>query len=131
MKYLTELEFEEMGLGVDDFIMLATKAETTIDIYTRYIYHSVSFEDDLPFRKEAVKKAVAFQIEYLNNSGITSADDKAIANSISIGRTSINYGTGGTSIDRRISQALNMSLDAINILKSVGFSGMEAVCYDR
>lgn len=130
MKYLTKEEFQNMGFSVDEFTKLSTKAERTIDIYTRYVYHSVSFEDEIPFKREAVKKAVAFQIDYLNESGILSADDKAITSSMSIGRTSINY-RSAYSGDRKISQALNMSLDAINILKSAGFGTVEAVCYDR
>lgn len=71
---------------------------------------------------------MAFQIAYLDVSGIMTADDKKTMQSVSIGRTSINYGSyvGGSD-----GQQYNLSLDAENVLKQAGFSLVVGVDYDR
>ncbi|HEP4268928.1 TPA: hypothetical protein VCR92_001901, partial [Streptococcus pyogenes] len=92
--------------------------------YKRFI----NFEDDFDYRKQAVKLAMAFQIAYLDVSGIMTADDKKTMTSVSIGRTSINY---GSSVGGSDGQQYNLSLDAENVLKQAGFSLVVGVDYDR
>ncbi|MFQ6839330.1 MAG: hypothetical protein ACLRTE_05120 [Streptococcus lutetiensis] len=130
MTYLTKAEFSDLGFDdVENFDKLAKRAEIAIDMYTQNIYKRfINFEDDFDYRKQAVKLAMAFQIAYLDVSGIMTADDKKTMTSVSIGRTSINY---GSSVGGSDGQQYNLSLDAENVLKQAGFSLVVGVDYDR
>ena len=128
MSYLTSNEYERLGFDeIDNFEQLEERANSVIDLYTDYFYHSVDFEKDNPIRKNAVKQAIAYQINYMDSSGITTAEDKASLNSLSIGRTTINYSNNTTNA---IKDSFNLSQDTINLLNSVGFGYKKAV-YDR
>lgn len=129
MNYLTLEEFKELGFAeIKDFSDLRQRAEMAIDLYTNYFYQNNNLEDDIPPRKKAVKLAIANQIRYLNESGILSAEDKINLNSVSIGRTTLNYGNENNA--NQEASKFNLSLDTLNLLKSVGF-GYRGVCYDR
>lgn len=128
MSYLTSNEYERLGFDeIDNFEQLEERASSVIDLYTDYFYHSVDFEKDNPIRKNAVKQAIAYQINYMDSSGITTAEDKASLNSLSIGRTTINYSNNTTNA---IKDNFNLSQDTLNLLNSVGFGYRKAV-YDR
>lgn len=128
MTYLTSNEYERLGFDeIDNFEQLEERASSVIDLYTDYFYSNVEFESDIPIRKNAVKQAVAYQINYMDSSGITTAEDKASLNSLSIGRTTINYSNNTTNA---IKDSFNLSQDALNLLNSVGFGYKKAV-YDR
>lgn len=128
MSYLTSNEYERLGFDeIDNFEQLEERASSVIDLYTDYFYSNVEFESDNPIRKNAVKQAVAYQINYMDSSGITTAEDKASLNSLSIGRTTINYSNNTTNA---IKDNFNLSQDTINLLNSVGFGYRKAV-YDR
>lgn len=130
MSYLNEDEFDIFfpDFCVCDFESLLANATSTIDLYTKYYYHCHSFNDDVPLRKKLVKLAIAHQIKYLSDSGITSAEDRTALGSVSIGRTKIDYNSAhsGSSVRAKY----NLSLDAENFLKQAGF-GYLGVCYDR
>ena len=129
MNYLTLEEFKKLGFAeINDFSDLRQRAEIAIDLFTNYFYQNNNLEDDIPPRKEAVKLAIANQIRYLNESGILTAEDKLTLDSVSIGRTTINY--SGRNNSNPEANRYNLSLDTLNILKSVGF-GYRGVCYDR
>lgn len=129
MNYLTLEEFKELGFAeINDFSDLRQRAEMAIDLFTNYFYQNNNLEDDIPPRKKAVKLAIANQIRYLNESGILTAEDKVTFNSVSIGRTTFNYGNKNNA--NQEASKLNLSLDTMNLLKSVGF-GYRGVCYDR
>lgn len=130
MTYLTKDEFVELGFDeVVDFDKLAKRAEVAINLYTQGVYQRhIDFDKEADYRKQAVKLAMAFQIAYLDVSGITTADDKQAMTSVSIGRTSISY---RKSQNGSAGQRFNLSLDAENILKQAGFSLITAVDYDR
>ncbi|HFI2472219.1 TPA: hypothetical protein ACGO11_000550 [Streptococcus suis] len=130
MDYLTREEFVELGFEiVDNFEALSKRAEIAINLYTQGFYQQGNdFEADVDFRKKAVKLAMAFQIAYLDGSGVMTADDKQSMASVSIGRTSINYGIGRSG---SAGQQFNLCLDAENALKSAGFSLIVGVSYDR
>ena len=129
MNYLTLEEFKELGFAeIKDFSDLRQRAEIAIDLFTNYFYQNNNLEDDIPPRKKAVKLAIANQIRYLNESGILTAEDKVTFNSVSIGRTTFNYGNKNNA--NQEASKLNLSLDTMNLLKSVGF-GYRGVCYDR
>ena len=129
MSYLTQEEFVKMGFDeVSDFDKLAQKAAIAINLYTQDIYNRyIDFEKEADYRRQAVKLAMAFQIAYLDVSGIMTADDKQTLSSVSIGRTSLSYGNSSKSAG----QAFNLSLDAENALKQAGFSLVMGVDYDR
>lgn len=128
MSYLTQEEFVKMGFDeVSDFDKLAQRAAIAINLYTQDIYNRyIDFETEADYRRQAVKLAMAFQIAYLDVSGIMTADDKQTLSSVSIGRTSLSYGNSSKSAG----QAFNLSLDAENALKQAGFSLVMGVDYD-
>ncbi|HFU3713961.1 TPA: hypothetical protein ACGPDC_001311 [Streptococcus suis] len=131
MPYLTKDEFvKDLGFDdVTDFDKLAKRAEIAINLYTQGIYQKyIDFDKEVEYRKSAVKMAMAFQVAYLDISGIMTADEKQAMTSVSIGRTKIDYGG-----QHRISagQQFNLCLDAENALKQAGFSLIVGVDYDR
>lgn len=127
--YLTENEFEKLGFDeVEDFEKLRARAELAINMFIKNLYDFVDFEKELEYRKKAVKLATAFQIAYLDSSGIMTADEKQSVSSVSLGRTSISYKS--TSKASTEGSRYNLSLDALNALKGAGY-GYRGVCYDR
>lgn len=127
MTYLTREEFRGLGFdSVENFDQLLQRAEMTIDAYTRDFYSMNSFDTDIEARKKAVKRATAFQIAYLDSSGIMTAEDRQSIASMSVGRTSVSYRTGSLSLAERY----NLSRDAENWLRMAGF-GFARVDYDR
>ena len=131
MSYLPLCEYMDLGFAeVENFSDLRQRAEMAVDLYTNYFYKNNSLEDDFPPRKKAVKLAIANQIRYLNETGILTAEDKYSLGSLSIGRTTVNYGSSGSSPAKIEASKYNLALDTMNLLKSVGF-GYRGVCYDR
>ena len=133
MSYLTKEEFAELGFEVEgDFDNLLKRAELAIDAYTRDFYSLNSFDNDNTARKKAVKRATAYQVAYLDSSGIMTAEDKQSIASMSVGRTSISYRTGSQSGSGSLSlgERYNLSRDAENWLRMAGF-GFARVDYDR
>lgn len=127
--YLTEKEFEDFGFDkVEGFEKLLKRAEVSVNLFLNGFYDFVDFEKEIEHRKKAVKMATAFQVAYLDASGIMTADDKQSVASVSLGRTSVSYrDTSQTSFE---SARYNLSLDALNALKGAGF-GFRGVGYDR
>lgn len=129
MTYLTETEFLKLGFeDVEDFETLAARAKLIVDLYIKNFYDFTDFEIDFEPRRQAVKKAVAYQIAYLDSSGIMTAEDKTSLASMTVGRTHVSYQNGSKSSNG--GQRYNLSLDALNWLTLAGF-GCKAVGYDR
>lgn len=129
MTYLTETEFLKLGFeDVEDFETLSARARLIIDLYIKNFYDFTDFETDFEPRKQAVKKAVAYQIAYLDSSGVMTAEDKTSLASMTVGRTHVSYQSGSKSSNG--GQRYNLSLDALNWLTLAGF-GCKAVSYDR
>lgn len=129
MTYLTETEFLKLGFeDVEDFETLAARARLAVDLYIKNFYDFTDFETDFEPRRQAVKKAVAYQIAYLDSSGIMTAEDKSSLASMTVGRTHVSYQNGSKSSNG--GQKYNLSLDALNWLTLAGF-GCKAVGYDR
>lgn len=129
MTYLTETEFLKLGFeDVEDFETLAARARLIVDLYIKNFYDFTDFETDFEPRKQAVKKAVAYQIAYLDSSGVMTAEDKTSLASMTVGRTHVSYQNGSKSSNS--GQKYNLSLDALNWLTLAGF-GCKAVGYDR
>ena len=132
MTYLTKDEFDEFGFDVDgDFEKLLKRAELAINAYIRDFYSRNSFDSDHDARKKAVKLATAYQVAYLDSSGIMTAEDKQSIASMSVGRTSISYRSGSQNGSNSLSLAerYNLSRDAENWLRMAGF-GSARVDYD-
>nr|DAT10261.1 MAG TPA: Putative Head Tail Connector Protein [Caudoviricetes sp.] len=133
MTYLTKEEFDKLGFEVEgDFDKLLKRAELAIDAYIRDFYSLNSFDNDNKARKKAVKRATAYQVAYLDSSGIMTAEDKQSIASMSVGRTSISYRSGSQNGSGSLSfgERHNLSRDAENWLRMVGF-GSARVDYDR
>ena len=129
MTYLTETEFLKLGFeDVEDFEMLSARASLIIDAYIKNFYDFTDFDTDFEPRRQAVKKAVAYQIAYLDSSGVMTAEDKTSLASMTVGRTHVSYQNGSKSSNG--GQRYNLSLDALNWLTLAGF-GYKAVGYDR
>lgn len=129
MTYLTETEFLKLGFeDVEDFETLAARAKLIVDLYIKNFYDFTDFETDFEPRRQAVKKAVAYQIAYLDSSGVMTAEDKTSLASVTVGRTHVSYQNGSKSSNG--GQRYNLSLDALNWLTLAGF-GCKAVGYDR
>lgn len=127
--YLTQDEFNELGFDeVCDFEKLLTRAEVAINLFLNGFYDTKNFETDFEPRKKAVKLAIAFQVAYLDASGITTAEDKQSVSTVTLGRTHVSYQSASKQSFE--SARYNLSLDALNILKSAGF-GFRGVGYDR
>lgn len=127
--YLTQDEFNELGFDeVCDFEKLLTRAEVVINLFLNGFYDTKNFDTDFEPRKKAVKLATAYQVAYLDASGIATADDRQSVSTVILGRTHVSYHNGsGRPFE---SDRYNLSLDALNILKSAGF-GFRGVGYDR
>lgn len=129
MTYLTETEFLKLGFeDVEDFEKLSARASLIIDAYIKNFYDFTDFDTDFEPRRQAVKWAVAYQIAYLDSSGIMTAEDKSSLASMTVGRTHVSYQNGSKSSNG--GQRYNLSLDALNWLTLAGF-GCKAVGYDR
>ena len=133
MSYLTKEEFTELGFECEgDFYKLLKRAKLAIDAFTRDFYSLNSFDSDNEARKKAVKLATAYQIAYLDSSGVMTAEDKQSIASMSVGRTSVSYRTGSqnSSGSLSVTERYNLSKDTENWLRMAGF-GFMRVDYDR
>lgn len=127
--YLTKDEFKDFGFDeVENFDKLLQRAEIAINLFLNNFYSFIDFKKEIKHRKQAVKLATAFQVAYLDASGITTADDKQSVSTVILGRTHITY--KNSSSQSLESARYNLSLDALNTLNSAGF-GYRGVGYDR
>lgn len=122
MAYLTHEEYRELGFdSTSEFESLLKRAELAIDLFIRHFYEFHDFDKDHKIRKKAVKLAVAYQIQYLDSTGILTAEDKQTIASTTLGRTTVSYSSNNGSRASETASGYNLSLDAFNVLKSAGF----------
>lgn len=122
MAYLTHEEYRELGFeSTSEFDELLKRAELAIDLFIRHFYEFHDFDKDHKIRKKAVKLAVAYQIQYLDSTGILTAEDKLTISSTTLGRTTVAYSSNNGSRASETASGYNLSLDAFNTLKSAGF----------
>lgn len=121
MAYLTQEEFCELGFESENFDENLKRAELAINLFIRHFYDFHDFEKDHKTRKKAVKLATAYQIAYLDSTGILTAEDKQSIASVKLGRTEVSYGAQERTGASEIASGYNLSIDAFNALKSVGF----------
>lgn len=93
MTYLEYEEYKELSVEAieeDRFNVLLPRAEQVIDTITRYHYRNNLFAEDHEWRKDAVKLAVMYQIEFFVEKGATTLEGiQSQPDSFSAGRTSI------------------------------------------
>lgn len=121
MAYLTQEEFCELGFESENFDENLKRAELAINLFIRHFYDFHDFDKDHKIRKKAVKLATAYQIAYLDSTGILTAEDKQSIASVKLGRTEVSYGSQERTGAPEIASGYNLSIDAFNALKSVGF----------
>lgn len=122
MAYLTHEEYRELDFdSTSEFESLLKRAELAIDLFIRHYYDFHDFDTDHKTRKKAVKLATAYQIQYLDSTGILTAEDKQTISSTTLGRTSVSYSSNNGSRASETASGYNLSLDAFNTLKSAGF----------
>lgn len=122
MAYLTHEEYLELGFdSTSEFEALLKRAELAIDLFIRHYYDFHDFDTDHKARKKAVKIATAYQIQYLDSTGILTAEDKQTISSTTLGRTTVSYSSNNGSRASETASGYNLSLDAFNALKSAGF----------
>ena len=122
MAYLTHEEYRELGFeSTCEFDELLKRAELAIDLFIRHFYEFNDFDKDHKIRKKAVKLATAYQIQYLDSTGILTAEDKQTIASTTLGRTTVAYSSNNSSRASETASGYNLSLDAFNALKSAGF----------
>src|SRR5690554_5364196 len=96
MPYLTYEEYNELGfteIEQTEFERLLKRASDAIDGVTRHFYKFNNLADDVPFRREQFKKAVAAQIEYFYDMGGTSSHGLKEPSTVTIGRTTLSEGS--------------------------------------
>ncbi|WP_308902528.1 hypothetical protein [Latilactobacillus curvatus] len=124
---LTYQEFTELGFTLEEakFKELLPLAEIHLNIKVRRYYEFHDLETDLEFRKKAYKRAIAFQILYMDKQGVSTADDvanKPTSVSQSIGATSVSksFGSNSSSGSSNGVGTSAISLEALNQLSGTG-----------
>lgn len=133
---LTYDEFTKLGFTLDEtkFNELLPLAEIHLNIKVRRYYEFHDLESDWEFRKKAYKRAIAFQILYMDKQGVSTADDvanKPMSVSQSIGGTSVSksFGSNGSGDSSNSNGASAISLEALNQLSGTGLLS-RGICYD-
>ena len=118
MAYLTYQEYIDLGFAEiteAEFDKLLPKASDVIDSVTRSFYKFNDIEQDVPFRREQFKKAVAAQIQYFHDKGGTMSHEIGSPLTVNIGRTSVLMGEKNQQRANAI-----ISSDAIRYLSGTG-----------
>jgi len=122
MAYLTYAEYIEFGCAdfpANEFEKLIAKASGYIDSQTRDFYQLNDLEEDIAFRRNKFKKAVALQVEYMYLSGATSSYEANTPQTWSIGRTSVSEASRNSNAGRNEAPSI-ISEDAILALSGTG-----------
>lgn len=96
MPYLTYDEYTEFGFAEieqDEFDRLLKRASHAIDVITRHFYQYNDINQDIPWRREQFKKAVAAQIEYFYEMDATNTHGLREPTTVTIGRTTLAEGS--------------------------------------
>lgn len=94
--YLTYEEYNDLGFAEvekTEFDKLVKRAGDAIDGVTRNFYLFNDLEDDVPFRRDKFKKAVAAQVEYFHDMRATNTHGMNEPSTVTIGRTSMSAGS--------------------------------------
>lgn len=120
MPYLTYEEYNDLGFNEIDnteFDKLNKKASGVLDYVTRYFYKHQDLKDDVDFRKEQFKLALAAQIEYFNDIGAASTHEINNPLNVQIGRTQVGMGANNQKeANRLVSSDVYMYLSGTGLL---------------
>lgn len=121
MAYLTYQEYIDLGfteIEESEFYKLLPKASDAIDSVTRSFYRFNDMEQDVPFRREQFKKAIAAQVQYFHDMGGTSSHELEIAETVTIGRTTVSSARRNSSDETKKNSII--SIDALMYLRDTG-----------
>ncbi|WP_029509795.1 hypothetical protein [Leuconostoc lactis] len=125
--YLSKEEYVALNLGTapDNYDQLERRAEIELNRVTRSFYMTTDLTTDVKWRREPFKLAMAFQINHMYTSRLTTAQavaDKPVSVSQSVGGTTINKSFAKPTTD----EASVLSLDAKQALYGTGllYSGV-------
>jgi len=96
MPYLTYSEYNDFGFSEiteDEFDQLVKRASDAVDSVTRSFYKFNNINEDVEWRREQFKKAVAAQVEYFHETGATTSYGMNEPTHVTIGRTSMTAGS--------------------------------------
>lgn len=122
MPYLTYDEYKDFGfteIEENEFNKLIKKASDVLDSVTRFFYKQNVLEDDVEFRKKQFKKALAAQIEYFHDTGVTSSHELNEPGSVTIGRTTVSKSSRNSSEANEKQNSL-VSEDVLMYLRGTG-----------
>lgn len=123
MPYITYDEYIKNGnepIEQEEFDRLVVKAGDVIDNITRHFYRFNNIDDDIPFRREQFKKAVAAQVEYFHDMGATSSHGLNEPGTVTIGRTTVSKGGRHTSSNQEETNNNIVSKDVYMYLSGTG-----------
>lgn len=123
MAYLTYSEYIDLGYAEvpqDEFDRLLIRASDCVDGITGHFYRFNNIEDDVPFRREQFKKAVAAQIEYFYEMGSVNSHGLDTPQSVTIGRTSMSYGGRNSNYKSNENTLRLISPDVLFLLRDTG-----------
>jgi len=97
MPYLTYEEYNDLGfveteIEQAEFKRLVKRAGDVLDDVTGDFYAFNDLEDDINFRRDKFKKAVACQVEYFFDMEATSSHEMNNPLTVQIGRTQVSSG---------------------------------------
>lgn len=130
MAYLTQAEYEELHLeelATGSFETLERRASAYLDSQTRNYYQLNDLEQDIPFRRDKFKLAVALQIEYMTKTGATTSYDINTPQTWSIGRTSVSEASRYSNTGKNEAPSI-ICEDAILALSGTGLLGRGLSC---
>lgn len=122
MAYLDYVEYSKLSIEpVEEevFNKLVRHATVVIDVAIRYFYVGKDFESDYAWRRDAVKTAVAYQVDYYAELGAHTYEGiNSSPGSVSLGRTSISKNVGNRVSDSKSKGQL--SVEAQSLLSGTG-----------
>ncbi|PIC65339.1 hypothetical protein CSV79_01580 [Sporosarcina sp. P13] len=122
MPYLTNAEYSSLPfepVESTEFDRLERRASDVLDSLTSNFYQFNDLANDIPFRRDKFKKAVACQIEYFQDMGATTSHSLNEPGSVTIGRTSMSSGASGSATSREPGIKL-ISVDVYMYLHGTG-----------
>ena len=132
--YLTYDEYSNMGkpaITEKDFNELVAIAADTLDFETMAFYRFHDLETDkVVYRKEQFKKAMAYQIAYMQTNGIkTVAELNSPVTSVSLGRTSVSGGNiAGSNADSSARSLMTQDVKMLLYHTGLLYKGVRYTC---
>lgn len=130
MAYLTQAEYDVFNLAEVEgleFDRLEKRASAYLDTQTRNYYQFHDLEQDIAFRRDKFKLAVALQIEYMVQANATTSYDINTPQSWTIGRTSVSESSRYSNTGKNEAPSI-ICEDAILALSGTGLLGRGLSC---